>query len=356
MAVLSGRDPSAVRQAAALLAAGKLVAFATETVYGLGARADDDAAVARIYTAKGRPSGHPLIVHVADVAAAVAFADPISPMVQRLMAAFWPGPLTLIVPRRAGVATAAAGGQNTIGLRLPAHPVALALLREAAALGVAGVAAPSANRFGRVSPTQALHVVAEFGPGLAVLDGGACDIGIESAIVDCTGERPALLRPGQLGRARLEAVLGSPLAAPDADSPRAPGTLASHYAPRAPVRLFSAHRPPWVTTPSAPSVPGVPAAPGASGATGGPGVYSRVVPSARFVSAGWRHRAMPTSAAAVAHELFSVLREFDAEGVSAIWVERPPPGPAWDGVCDRLQRAAAKAFQARPSTPNSEQK
>ena len=344
MAVLSGRNPSAVRQAAALLAAGELVAFATETVYGLGARADDDAAVARIYTAKGRPSGHPLIVHVADVAAAMAFADPLSPMAQRLMAAFWPGPLTLILPRRAGVATAAAGGQNTIGLRLPAHPVALALLREAAALGVAGVAAPSANRFGRVSPTQAVHVVAEFGSGLAVLDGGACDIGIESAIVDCTRERPALLRPGQLGRARLEAVLGHPLAASDADSPRAPGTLSSHYAPRASLRLFSALQPPWVTTRGTPDVCGVPAAravPVPHGATGGLGVYSRLALPAQVVGAGWRHRQMPASATAVAHELFTVLRELDAEGVSAIWVEQPPPGPAWDGVRDRLQRAAA---------------
>jgi L-threonylcarbamoyladenylate synthase len=329
MPVLSGRDPQAVRQAAALLAAGELVAFATETVYGLGARADDDAAVARIYAAKGRPSGHPLIVHVADVAAAAVFADPIGPMARRLMAAFWPGPLTLILPRRPGVATAAAGGQNSIGLRLPAHPVALALLREAAALGVAGVAAPSANRYGRVSPTQAAHVAGEFGPDLAVLDGGACDIGIESAIVDCTREQPAQLRPGQLGRARLEAVLGGPLAAPDADSPRAPGTLASHYAPRAPVRLFSARQPPWA------------AAAGVAAAAGGLGVYSRVAPTALALGAGWRHRPMPALAAAVAHELFAVLREFDAAGVSAIWVERPPPGPAWDGVRDRLQRAAA---------------
>jgi L-threonylcarbamoyladenylate synthase len=332
MTLLSGRDPHAVRDAAARLAAGQLVAFATETVYGLGARADDDAAVARIYAAKGRPSSHPLIVHVADVAAAEVFAEHISPLARRLMAAFWPGPLTLIVPRRAGVASAAAGGQNSIGLRLPAHPVALALLREAAALGVAGVAAPSANRYGRVSPTLAAHVVAEFGPELAVLDGGACDVGIESAIVDCTREQPALLRPGQLGRARLEAVLGGPLAAPDADSPRAPGTLASHYAPRAPVHLFSARRPPWT----------------GAAATAGPtrlpeplGVYSRVAPTARALGAGWQHKPMPASAAAVAHELFAVLRDFDGAGVGAIWVERPPSGPAWDGVRDRLQRAAA---------------
>ena len=343
MPVLSGRDPHAVRQAAALLAAGELVAFATETVYGLGARADDDAAVARIYAAKGRPSGHPLIVHVADMAAAAVFADSISPVAQRLMDAFWPGPLTLILPRRAAVASAAAGGQNSIGLRLPAHPVALALLREAALLGVAGVAAPSANRFGRVSPTQAAHVVAEFGPGLAVLEGGACDIGIESAIVDCTREQPALLRPGQLGRARLEAVLGGPLAAPDADSPRASGTLASHYAPRAPVRLFDARQPPWKSAPDALPA-GAPVTAGATGAVGAPrgiGVYSRAAPTAPALGAGWRHRPMPASAAAVAHELFAVLREFDAADVSAIWVERPPPDPSWDGVRDRLQRAAA---------------
>ena len=322
MPVLSGHHPADVRRAARLLAAGELVAFATETVYGLGARADDDAAVARIYAAKGRPAGHPLIVHVADAAAAHHFAATLSAPAQRLVAAFWPGPLTLIVPRAPGRGAAAAGGQDSIGLRMPAHPVALALLREAAALGVPGVAAPSANRYGRVSPTTAAHVVQEFGPALAVLDGGACDIGIESAIVDCTRDQPALLRPGQLGRQRIEAVLGMALAAPDAASPRAPGTLASHYAPEAPVRLFDTPGPPVV----------------AAGAGEVLGVYSRLVPAA---GAAWLHRAMPADAATVAHELFAVLRDFDAAGVSAIWVERPPPGPEWDGVRDRLQRAAA---------------
>ena len=322
MPVLSGHDPAAVRIAARLLAAGELVAFATETVYGLGARADDDAAVASIYAAKGRPAGHPLIVHVADMAAARHFAASLCPAAQRLMAAFWPGPLTLIVPRAPGHGAAAAGGQDSIGLRMPAHPVALALLREAAALGVAGVAAPSANRFGRVSPTTAAHVVQEFGPALTVLDGGACDIGIESAIVDCTRAQSALLRPGQLGRQRIEAVLGAALAAPDAASPRASGTLASHYAPAAPVRLFDAAAPPPATAEAGRVL----------------GVYSRLAPA---VGAAWLHRAMPADAATVAHELFAVLREFDAAGVSAIWVQRPPPDPAWDGVRDRLQRAAA---------------
>jgi L-threonylcarbamoyladenylate synthase len=330
MPTLSGFDRAAVAAAAARLAAGELVAFATETVYGLGARADDDAAVARIFAAKGRPADHPLIVHVPDAAAAQAFASDLSDAARRLMAAFWPGPLTLIVPRRPGRGAAAAGGQDSIGLRMPAHPVARALLRAAADLGVPGVAAPSANRYGRVSPTTAAHVVQELGPGLTVLDGGACAIGIESAIVDCTaqqrGGRPALLRPGQLTRAQIESVLGLPLAAADAASPRASGTLASHYAPVAPVQLFDAvalrHR--------------MHSGPGGPGSV--VGVYSRLAPKA---GAGWIHRAMPADAAAVAHELFAVLRELDAAGVAAIWVERPPAAADWDGVRDRLERAAA---------------
>ena len=325
MTVLPGGDPF-VLAAAAELAAGRLVAFPTETVYGLGARADDDAAVARIYAAKGRPAGHPLIVHLANTAAADVFSSAASSAAHRLMAAFWPGPLTVVVPRRAGSGRAAAGGQDSIALRVPAHPVALALLQAAAQLGVAGVAAPSANRFGRVSPTAAAHVLQEFGPGLLVLDGGRCAVGIESTIVDCTRARPALLRPGQLGRTAIEAVLGQPLAEADADSPRASGTLASHYAPQARVELLDGvalrHR----------------LQAGSVQAAGGVGVYLR---GAEPAGSGWFHKAMPAEADAVAHELFSVLREFDEAGVAAIWVERPPPGPDWDGVRDRLQRAAA---------------
>jgi len=333
MSIAPGDDPAAVHDAATLLAAGELVAFPTETVYGLGARADDDAAVARIFAAKGRPADHPLIVHVADMASAQAFAASLTDAAQRLMAAFWPGPLTVIVPRRPGWGAAAAGGQDSIGLRMPAHPVALALLRAAAARGVPGVAAPSANRFGRVSPTTAAHVAQELGLGLCVLDGGACQVGIESAIVDCTRERPALLRPGQISRAQIEQVLGQPMAAADALSPRASGTLASHYAPAATVLLLEPgdlqHRLQALAVAGA-------------GAASGVGVYSRVTPGAH-PGAGpvGVHKAMPDDAAAVAHELFAVLRELDAAGVSAIWVEAPPPGPEWDGVRDRLQRAAA---------------
>ena len=326
MTILAGTDPLSVEAAAAELAAGSLVAFATETVYGLGARADDDRAVAGIYAAKGRPAGHPLIVHLWDAAAVGEFAAAPSVAAQRLMAAFWPGPLTVILPRRAGRGAAAAGGQDSIGLRVPAHPVALALLRAAARLGVAGVAAPSANRHGRVSPTTAQHVLQEFGAALTVLDGGPCTIGIESCIVDCTRAQPALLRPGQLGRAALEAVLGHSLAAPDAASPRASGTLVSHYAPVAPVQLLDdvalRHR--------------FAAGPGQGAAV--VGVYSRLAPA---TGPGWNHTVMPADAAAVAHELYTVLRAFDEAGVAAIWVERPPADPAWDGVRDRLQRAAA---------------
>ena len=326
MPIVEGHDPAALQRAAEHLAAGQLVAFATETVYGLGARADDEAAVARIFAAKGRPADHPLIVHVADVDAVRLFATEPSAAAQRLMAAFWPGPLTLILPRLAGVASAAAGGQGSIGLRMPAHPVALALLRQAARLGVAGVAAPSANRFGRVSPTTAAHVAAEFGPDLLVLDGGACPVGIESAIVDCTREQPALLRPGQLARSQLEQVLGQPLAAPDAASPRASGTLASHYAPDAHLLVLD----------TAALRSRLAAAP--TGSERGVAVYSRLAPAAGH---GWIWRRMPSQAAATAHELFAVLRELDEAGVGTIWVEQPPPDPAWDGVRDRLQRAAA---------------
>jgi L-threonylcarbamoyladenylate synthase len=325
--LLDGHDPAAIERAAARLAEGELVAFATETVYGLGARADDDAAVAKIYAAKGRPAGHPVIVHLAEGADAGDFAAALPPVAERLMDAFWPGPLTLIVPRRPGVATAAAGGHATIGLRAPAHPVAHDLLVAARRLGVPGVAAPSANRFGRVSPTTAAHVGAEFGEALWVLDGGACRIGIESSIVDCSGPAPVLLRPGILTRERLEAAAGEPLGRPDERSPQAPGTLESHYAPRATVRLM-----PTGMLHAALKVLGSERL--------GLAVYSRSVASG--VAPGVRHRRMPARPEQAAHELYSVLRELDAEHVQLIWVEDPPPGAEWDGVRDRLTRAATR--------------
>jgi L-threonylcarbamoyladenylate synthase len=323
---LRGTDPAAIEEGARRLAAGELVAFATETVYGLGARADDDAAVARIFDLKGRPRGHPLIVHVTDAPAAEAFAASIPAVAGRLMDAFWPGPLTVIVPREPAMAAAAAAGLPTIGLRCPAHAVAHDLLAAARRLGVAGVAAPSANRFGRVSPTTAEHVIAEFGDELAVLDGGACRVGIESAIVDCAGARPMLLRPGVLTRAQLEQAAGQPLADADEGASAAPGTLPAHYAPRAKVRVMQSsmlHTALQMLGKERMSL----------------AVYSRTVPSG--VAPGLRHRRMPSRPEQAAHELFSVLHELDAEGVRLIWVEDPPPGPEWDGVRDRLMRAAA---------------
>lgn len=330
--LLDGLDPHAIERAAQRLAAGELVAMPTETVYGLGARADDDVAVARIFAAKGRPADHPLIVHVLDADSAAPFAANIPPVARRLMAAFWPGPLTVIVPRAAGMASAAAGGQDTVGLRCPAHPVARALLAAARALGVAGVAAPSANRFGRVSPTLAAHVLDEFElglPGLLVLDGGECEMGIESSIVDCSRGHPVLLRPGVLTAAVIEAAAGEPLHAADLAAPRTSGTLAAHYAPRATVRLLST---------------GQLAAMVAKQLPAGVAVYSRTV--LLVGSVDWRR--MPDDARAAAHELFAVLRALDAAGAQEIWIEAVPQTSQWDGVRDRLSRAAAAFLSPEP--------
>jgi L-threonylcarbamoyladenylate synthase len=317
-----------VDQAARTLAAGELVAFPTETVYGLGADAGSDAAVAKIFAAKGRPSDHPLIVHVADASGVSHFAQGIPAFAQRLMDAFWPGPLTLILPRRAEVGAAAAGGQNSIGLRCPAHPVAHALLLacRSATPPVQGLAGPSANKFGRVSPTTAQHVQSEFGDGLLVLDGGPCGVGIESTIVDCTRGVPVLLRPGILTRAVIEQACGQRLEAPDADAPRASGTLESHYAPAARVRLMDAK-----ALQTALDLLGAEAAQIAT--------WSRVI--LRSSSSKILRRRMPDDAVETARQLFAVLREFDAQGVRLIWVETPPATADWDGVRDRLQRASA---------------
>ncbi len=331
MPILPGNLELSIDAAAQALARGELVGMPTETVYGLAARADDDAAVARIFAAKGRPAAHPLIVHVLDLAAAETFAAELPPLARRLIDAFWPGPLTVIVPRRPGMASAAAGGQGSIGLRSPAHPVARALLEAAAQFGVAGLAAPSANRFGGVSPTTALHVAAEFDASLLVLDGGDCPVGIESAIVDCSRGAAVLLRPGVLTAPQIEAAIGSPLLAADAGAPRASGTLAQHYAPRATLRLMPLQqlRAALDVLPSE-MLP----AEGAQRLA----VYSI---NLRDVPRGLRFRRMPADPAAAAHELFAALREFDNAGVSILWIEELPDQPAWAGVRDRLRRAAA---------------
>ncbi len=223
-------------QAAALLRAGGLVAFPTETVYGLGADARNPAAVARIFSAKGRPADHPLIVHLADAGQLALWARDIPETAWRLAAAFWPGPLTMVLPRMAGLPDAVTGGLDTVGLRVPAHPMALALL----AAFDGGIAAPSANRYGRVSPTSAEDVREELGDAVdLVLDGGRCAVGIESTIVDLSSATPRMLRPGAITERALRRVLGRPLATTAGAHVRSPGRKPSHYSPQARVVLAS---------------------------------------------------------------------------------------------------------------------
>jgi L-threonylcarbamoyladenylate synthase len=337
--ILDGSAAESIAVAARALRRGELVGLPTETVYGLGADAGNDVAVAKIFAAKGRPADHPLIVHVADASGVAHFARDLPAFAHQLIGAFWPGPLTLILPRRPEVGAVVAGGQHSIGLRCPSHPVAHALLQACRELGVHGVAAPSANKFGRVSPTTAAHVQSEFGDALLVLDGGACEVGIESTIIDCTRGAPVLLRPGAITREQVQAACGlkplsqEELATLDAPAPRASGTLESHYAPAARVRLMDAR-----ALQAALDVlgDGIDA-----GDAAGPTIatYARVIlhtPSARVL-----RRRMPDDAAATAQQLFAVLREFDAQGVRLIWIETPPETPEWEGVRDRLQRAAA---------------
>lgn len=331
--ILDGRDPASVQRAAEALRAGALLGLPTETVYGLAADADQDAAVAQIFTAKGRPSDHPLIVHVADAQGVDHYAQEVPDFARALLQRFWPGPLTLILPRRPAVAAAAAGGQDSIGLRCPAHPVAHALLMAARERGVHGVAAPSANQFGRVSPTTAAHVQGEFGDELLILDGGACEVGIESTIVDCTRGAPVLLRPGRITREQIEAVSGQRLRDKDeltAPAPRASGTLEAHYAPRAKVRLMDGK-----ALQTALEVLGR----DFDGGQATIAVYARSI--LRVPSVKLLYRRMPDDATAAAQQLFAALRDFDAQGVDLIWVESPPQTTDWEGVRDRLQRAAA---------------
>lgn len=329
--ILDGQLQASVQAAAAALQRGELLGLPTETVYGLAADSDNDAAVAQIFTAKGRPANHPLIVHVADSDAITRYAKEVPVFAQQLIDAFWPGPLTLILPRLPDAAKASTGGQDSVGLRCPAHPVAHALLKACQQLNppVWGISAPSANKFGRVSPTTAQHVAAEFGDELLVLDGGACEVGIESTIVDCTRGVPVLLRPGAITRDDIERACGQrPLSKEElqANTPRASGTLLAHYAPNAKVRLMDAKQ--------------LQAALDMLGTDGkNIAVYHRSPLS--NASLGVHLRPMPQQALGAAHELFGALRDFDAIGAQLIWIETPPDTADWEGVRDRLQRAAA---------------
>ena len=333
--ILPGDAPESIAAAARCIRSGGLLGLPTETVYGLAANADDDAAVAQIFRAKGRPADHPLIVHVADAGAVAHYASDVPAFARQLMQAFWPGPLTLILPRRPDVAKATAGGNATIGLRCPAHPVAQALLKalmdcQTMPLCVWGLAAPSANQFGRVSPTTASHVQGEFGGDLLILDGGACHVGIESTIIDCSRGQPVLLRPGAITPEQVQAVCGLKVVSKDdvntlaVPGPKASGTLDSHYAPRARVRLMDAQQ---LQAALRDGVSGTRVA-----------VWHRSL--LQEPAAGVLSQRMPSDAAIAARQLFAVLRAFDLQGVAQIWVETPPDASEWDGVRDRLQRAA----------------
>jgi L-threonylcarbamoyladenylate synthase len=336
--ILNGQLFASITSAAQTLQRGELLGLPTETVYGLAADAGNDAAVAKIFEAKGRPANHPLIVHVASAEGVQRFASHVPDFAQKLIDAFWPGPLTLILPRRPEMAAVAAGGQNSVGLRCPSHPVAHAVLQSAEDLGVFGVAAPSANLFGRVSPTTAAHVAGEFGDDLLIIDGGACDVGIESTIVDCTRAAPVLLRPGVLTPQQLSDTCGVTVitpSAPDADTPRASGTLESHYAPTAKVQLMTAAE-------LQKAIDAYSRANAISHTAGTVAVWSRSQVQVPIVSAAaFKCEAMPQLAAECAHQLFAQLRSFDAQGVAEIWVEALPRLPEWEGVQDRLKRASA---------------
>lgn len=321
-------DPAALASAALALRRGGLVAFPTETVYGLGAHALDPAAVERIFAAKGRPGYNPLIVHTADVQGARALASAWPDDAERLAAAFWPGPLTLVLPKNAAVPGGVTAGLPTVALRVPGHAVARALLRAA---GVP-VAAPSANRSTRVSPTTAAHVVAGLGDRVDyVVDGGPCPVGIESTVLSLAGPRPTLLRPGTISLDALRAVVGEvalPTEAPGGTAARpSPGMLDRHYAPRASLRLVPRGERPRMLAGAAREVE---AGRRVGALAAMPVDDPRISPVVR----------MPDDPAAYAARLYAALHEMDGAGCDGVLVDEPPDGPEWAGVRDRLRRAA----------------
>lgn len=318
---------SDIARAAEVLAAGGLVAFPTETVYGLGADASNAAALGRLFDVKGRPRSHPLIVHLASAEALGEWAVEVPAVGHALARHFWPGPLTLIVKRSAKVSPMATGGKDTVGLRVPSHPMA----RQMLARFGGGVAAPSANRFGRISPTAAEHVADDLGDDVDyLLDGGSCEVGVESTIVDVSRGAPVLLRLGGVTREQLEAVIG-PLTAPEAlaNPPAAPGTLPSHYAPRA---LLVAVAPDRVAAEVAAQLVAGPAAKIAVLAP------ASAMPPALPV--GVDRHALPDDLSAMARELYGAMRDLDAGGFDVIVAALPAEVGMGEAVADRLRRAA----------------
>jgi L-threonylcarbamoyladenylate synthase len=317
---MSVPTPAEIERAAAILRSGGLVAFPTETVYGLGADADNEGAVRKVFSAKGRPADHPVIVHVAGAAQIESWVETFPKTARRLAEEFWPGPLTLILPRSSRAKDVVTGGLNTVGLRVPSHPVAQAFLRE---FGGA-IAAPSANRFGRVSATSADHVRAEFGDELEmILDGGACEVGLESTIVDCSGDGPVVLRPGAITKEQVETVCG-PLLSEDTNLTRCSGRLASHYAPRAMVELVPAKD---LSSRAAELVrEGKKVA-----VLGGPNLP---------LPAGVALLAWGVDQASQAQSLYAALRQADDLGCEVVLAPPPDSSGLGAALLDRLQKAA----------------
>jgi L-threonylcarbamoyladenylate synthase len=330
-----GRAIEAIQAAAQSLADGNLVAFPTETVYGLGADGLNPNAVENIFKAKGRPSDHPVILHVADIDHARGLVNDWPSAAQRLAEKFWPGPLTLILNRSSRVSDRVTGGQDTVGIRIPSHPVALALLREFGRVGTGVIAAPSANRFGAVSPTRARDVAQGLGDHLSshdlILDGGDCEVGVESTIVNLSQGAPQILRPGGISRQDIEHALGTVLDDPArirAGAPRVSGSLESHYAPRAKARLLE--MPALVASGNAAALQSPAVAVVALCMHEPQGLDSRV-----------RVIRMPAQAAAYARCLYATLNDLDQQGSDLLLIERPPESAQWEAVRDRLQRACA---------------
>ncbi len=307
--------------AVAALRAGDVIGLPTETVYGLAADASNPDAVRRIYEVKGRPATHPVIVHIANIDQVLLWAREFPPTARALAERYWPGPLTIVLPRATSVPLEVTGGQDTVALRVPAHPVARAVL---GAFG-GGLAAPSANRYGRVSPTTAAHVREDLGDAVSiVLDGGPSDVGLESTIVACLDGRVSVLRPGRISVGDIAAVVGN-VAAPAATAPRVPGHLASHYAPRAGLELVDPQEVPGVVTRHVEARHRVTVLAPQEPTAGGSDMWIPAAPDADTYG----------------RELYANLRALDKAGVDAIVVARPPTGPDWVAIHDRLARAAS---------------
>jgi L-threonylcarbamoyladenylate synthase len=311
-----------IERAVAALRAGELIAFPTETVYGLGADASLPEAVRKIFELKGRPASHPVIVHIDEPRDLQRWSRDINAAAEKLATAFWPGPLTLVLPRAESVNTVITGGQHSIAVRVPSHPVARQLL---SAFG-GGIAAPSANRFGRISATRAEHVRDEFGDAVKViLDGGECQVGLESTIVSCLDETPRLLRPGAITLGQLCKVVGEVSVGAAADTPRVPGSTISHYAPLTPLSIVPGDE----LEPLAESL----AARGQRVAVLAQRAPSKVHPAVMWIDAG-------AQAAIYAHDLYSNLRALDRAGCARILVQQICGDESWDAIRDRLARAA----------------